>query len=105
MGGLTAIAQKYGYKLYPSYCEQNNLPKDGGLSDIFNMLKAGYHVIALVNNTRFHWVTIYSYQGASTSSFNAADFMCADPFTGNTIKLNQASNYSKVTQYICYVKK
>lgn len=71
------------------------------LEKVYNLLKEGYPVIVQVNagsNTVLpHWVTVYQYTGTSTngSNLNVADFMCADPWYGDTRRFDTAANFNK----------
>ena len=86
------IASKYGYS--------TNGWQNAGLSDVLAVLKEGYPVIVKVNETNPHWVVITKYSGSSTPT--ASGFTCADPWTGKSVTLTSATNYSSVTKMVVF---
>lgn len=87
------FASKYGYT-YENIAGPS-------LQKVYNLLKEGYPVIVHINDgsngATQHWVTVYQYTGTSTngSNLNVSDFMCADPYYGDTRRLDEAMNFNK----------
>lgn len=100
------IAEKYGY----TYNELSS----PSLTNVYDLLKSGYPAIVQVNDGSNgktpHWVTVYQYTGTSINgnSLSLNDFMCADPYTGTTCRLNNATNInlqSPVNRVVVYKQK
>ncbi len=86
------FATKYGYT--------HNGNIEPSLKSVYNLLKEGYPAVVKINDgsngKTQHWVTIYRYTGESTdgSDLDFADFVCADPYHGDTRTLDTAMNFN-----------
>lgn len=91
------VAQKYGYTTEGVI--------SGTISDVFNVLKSGYPVIAYVNDGKNgnseHWVVVTKYKGNGTD-MSESNFTCADPWTGTTVALDKATCFNKITHYVVF---
>ncbi len=98
------IANKYGYTYQKI--------SDPSLQKVYDLLKEGYPVIVEVNHDpehlKSHWVTVYQYTGTkmNVNKSDASDFMCLDPWTGESCKLDNSLHFdeSSPVNRMCYFK-
>ncbi len=72
----------------------NNFGTDS-LSGVIDVLASGYPAIVKVNNSNDHWVVVTKFNGNDSSPV-AANFTCADPWTGSTKSLSSATRYKDI---------
>lgn len=88
------IATEYGYSTN-GYYDINSL------TEVVDVLAEGYPVIAKVNSSNPHWVVIYKFVGNPAAPV-ASNFTCADPWTGTSVTLTNATRYSSVGRVVVF---
>lgn len=74
---------------------------DKSLTEVVDVLAEGYPVIAKVNSSNPHWVVIYKFVGNPAAPV-ASNFTCADPWTGTSVTLTNATRYSSVGRVVVF---